>query len=226
MNLAVIAPAYYPTEEPTRLLRESCATHHLPLHLFGCGQPWRGDMHAHFEGALQAIRNLPSIYDLVMFTDSEDAFVMGGAEEIEYKYKAYTCGVLMSAEQGLYPWGLGEVWANSEEARPRTTTRWKFPNGGGWIGRREELQALLINAAETIPANEAQELWVKSYCRGDFKLDDRCAIFQTMSGDTGSNVDWEGHRLYNTNTKTQPVTVHFNGKLGGIRDFYKRAYGR
>ena len=82
MNLAVITPAYYPDAEPWHLLRDSCAIHHLPLYPFGVGLPWPGDRVAHFEGALAAIRNLPSIYDLVMFTDAEDAFVMAGVDEI------------------------------------------------------------------------------------------------------------------------------------------------
>lgn len=226
MNLAVITPAYYPNEEPYKLLRDSCAIHHLPLYPFGCGQPWAGDTRAHFSGALEAIRNLPIIYDLVMFTDAEDSFVMAGADEIERKFQAYSCSFLMSAEQGLYPWGLEEQWEASKSQRMFTAPPWQYPNGGGWIGRRHMLEQLLTFAANA-DGNEAQSKWISTYCGGsfNFRLDDQCIIFQTMSGDTGSNVVWNGHRLMNKVTISQPAVVHFNGKLGGIQDFYKEAYG-
>lgn len=227
MNLAVITPAYYPTDEPYKLLRDSCAIHHLPLYPFGCGQQWRGDTVAHFEGALEAVRNLPNIYDLVMFTDAEDSFVMAGADEIERKFQLYGCSFLMSAEQSLYPWGLEEQWANSIKTRPCTIAPWQYLNGGGWIGHRHRLEQLLAFAAAA-EGNEAQSKWISTYCGGafNFRLDDQCFIFQTMSGDTGSSVGWKGHRLTNQVTLTQPVVVHFNGKLGGIKDFYKEAYGQ
>lgn len=228
MNLAVITPAYYPNEEPYKLLRDSCAIHHLPLYPFGGGQPWRGDTHAHFTGALEAVRNLPTIYDLVMFTDAEDTFVLAGAEEIEQKFQAYRCHILMSAEQGLYPWGLEGQWEASAAKRPVTTGPWQYPNGGGWIGRRTALTAALSNIPLNMEGAEAQSKWISAYCANIYgiQLDCACKIFQTMSGDTGSNVEWEKHRLVNTATGAEPVVVHFNGKLGGIQDFYKEAYGQ
>jgi hypothetical protein len=224
MNLAVIAPAYYPTEEPIKLLRDSCAIHHLPFYPFGMGQPWRGDLAAHFEGALEAIHNLPSIYDLVMFTDAGDAFVMAGADEIVEKWKAYGCSVLMAAEQNLYPWNLEDLWASTQALRELAAPPWQYPNGGGWIGRREQLEELLKYTL-TAAGEEAQGKWIAAYCQGRFKLDSDCLIFQTMSGDNGA-LTWDGHRLLNKETDSRPVVVHFNGKLGGIQNFYKRAYGQ
>jgi hypothetical protein len=226
VNLAVISPAYYPTDEPIKLLRDSCAIHHLPFYPFGGGRQWRGDMVAHFEGALEAIGNLPSIVDLVMFTDAGDAFVMAGADEIVEKWQAYGCPVLMSAEQSLYPWGLEEKWAASEATRPPAPPPWQYPNGGGWIGRREQLESLLKFALDS-EGEEAQSKWISAYCSGryNFQLDSSCLIFQTMSGDNGA-LEWEHHRLVNKYTGSRPVVVHFNGKLGGIQDFYRNAYGR
>lgn len=225
MNLAVIAPAYYPDEQPWKLLRDSCAIHHLPLYPFGSGEPWRGDTHAHFTGALEAVRNLPSIYDLIMFTDAGDTFVMGGAEEIEAKYQQYGCDFLMSAEQDLYPWGLEELWASSADKRLEAAGLWQYPNGGGWVARRDAAERILIHAGSAT-GNEAQHKWISTYCSGDFhfKLDASCLIFQTMSGNTGSTA-WENHRLVNTVTGSHPVVVHFNGKLGGIEGYYANAYG-
>lgn len=225
MNLAVITPAYYPNDEPYKLLRESCAIHHLPLYPFGRGESWQGDAYAHFTGALVAIRNLPAIYDHVLFTDAEDTFVLAGLEEIATKYRQYRSAVIMSAEQGLYPWGLEMQWAGAQH-RPNAIAPWQYPNGGGWIGRREALGPMLTYAASA-SGDEAQSKWISTYCSGEFelRLDDYCAIFQTMSGNTGSVVEWADNRLCNTLTGSRPCIVHFNGKLGGIQDFYKEAYG-
>jgi hypothetical protein len=224
MNLAVIAPCYYSSTDPYKLLTDSCAHHHLPLYPFG-GPLWQGDSVAHFQGALQAIRNLPSIYDLVMFTDAGDTFVMGGADEIEAKFQMYGCEFLMSAEQDLYPWGLEEQWASSEK-RPSSEPPWQYLNGGGWVARRESAEKLVIYAASA-QGDEAQSKWISAYCSGEFqfRLDHQCQIFQTMSG-SSKGLEWEGRRLINTVTNTRPVVVHFNGKLGGIQEFYKEAYGR
>ncbi len=230
MNLAVITPAYYPDDKPWKLLRDSCAHHHLPLYAFGQGKQWIGDTEAHFTGALERLRGLPTIYDLIMFTDSQDAFCMAGAEEIELKYKTYECDFLMSTEQSLYPWGLEDLWRTSQltlgnPGRPFSQPPWEYVNGGGWIGRREKAEEILVYAANAA-GNEAQAKWIATYCSGlfNFRLDDQCKIWQTMSC-SGDSVEFAGRRLRNKITGSFPAIVHFNGRLGGIESFWEQAYG-
>lgn len=225
MNLAVITPAYYPNREPFSRLEKSCAFHHLPLMPFGIGEPWHGDLHAHFTGAAEMLHSIPSIYDLVMFTDAEDTFVMGGADEIEAKWRALGGGIVLSAEQGLYPWGMEKIWEAGDH--PPANPPWQYPNGGGWIGQREPLLQLLNDIRTLGAGDEAQSRWINAYCSNRrITLDEGCQIFQTMSGDTGSNVDWAHGRLINLVKDSRPVVVHFNGKLGGIEQFWEKAYGR
>lgn len=226
MNLAVITPAYYPTREPLARLEKSCNFHNLPLMPYGVGESWRGDLLAHFTGAAEKIRELPNVYDLIMFTDAEDTFVMGGSDEIEGKWRGFGGGVLLSAEQGLYPWGLESLWEGSVEKRPFSLPPWQYPNGGGWVGRREPLLELLDRIRTAGTGNEAQARWINAYCEGwGPHLDHECEVFQTMSGDSGSNVTWQNGRLVNMVKDSRPVVVHFNGKLGGIEQFWEKAYG-
>jgi hypothetical protein len=234
-KLAVIAPCFYPDTSPARLLAESCQKHGLDLHLFGVGQPWRGDLHHHFEAAPQAVEALPPHVEAVLFTDAADVFVMAGETEILDKYLRWEAPLLLSAEQGLYPWGMEEF--RYQSTAPLAYSPWAHPNGGGWIGRREGLAELLRRVGRE-EWQEAQGRWVKAFSRGDLGvcLDHLCSIFQTMSQSSGDQLElrrserWESvfhsHRFHNTHTGSFPCLLHFNGRCGGdgmIERWYERA---
>jgi hypothetical protein len=211
-KLAVIAPCFYPDTTPARLLTESCQRHSLDLHLFGVGQPWQGDTAAHFTAAPQAIDALPAEVEVVVFTDAADTFVLTGEEEI--LGGCTDIPLLLSAEQGLYPWGLEEV--RNLASAPYAARPWCHPNGGGWIAYRDGLVALLRQVSEE-EWGEAQGRWVLAFSKGvlGIGLDYRCDLFQTMSQSSGDLLIRRGNRYLNKVTGSMPAILHFNGRCGG-----------
>lgn len=226
MSLAVITPAYYPNEEPLHYLRRSCVIHDVALYPYGVGKPWHGDIEAHFEGAPEAIRNLPSNVDLVLFTDACDSFLLAGEKEIRRKFEQSACPVLLAAEQSLYPWGMDKIWERAKHNFGESDSPWHFPNGGGWIGTPETL-LVTLEMAKAREWPEAQGKWIEQYSDGlSVSLDAWCQIFQTMSGEHSGAVKIERGKVTNTITGTNPCVIHWNGKLGGMKEAFKEIYGR
>lgn len=226
MSLAVITPAYYPNEEPLHYLRRSCVIHDVALYPYGVGKPWHGDIESHFEGAPEAIRNLPSNVDLVLFTDACDSFLLAGESEIRRKFERMWSPVLIAAEQCLYPWGMEDIWKKAEELQGVRLTPWGYPNGGGWIGTPHSLLTVLKDAKEQAWP-EAQGKWIEQYSVDRcLKLDTNCQIFQTMSGPNSDAVKKERGKVTNTITGTNPCAIHWNGRLGGMKEAFKEIYGR
>ncbi len=236
MSLAIISAAYYPVEDYERRfwrLKDSCETHKLPLFPFGKGAgAWHtvgSDTIAQFHDAPQIIRDLPAEYDVILFTDAADTFVMAGQQEILFKFEAIGGSVLLSAEPGCYPPQFHHPYLDATRGRPDIQGPWKFPNGGGWMGYRDSLMVLLdylrTHHTET---EEAQSRWVQAILSGEIpwvRLDNHCRVFQTMSGGYSSSLAWQGSRMYNPITGTQPVIPHWNGRLGGIEQAWSKVYG-
>lgn len=236
MSLAIITAAYYPDQDYERRfwrLKESCQRHKLPLFPYGKGSAgWStvgSDTIAQFHDAPQIIQDLPGEYDVVLFTDAADTFVMAGEREIRDKMEAIGSSVVLAAEPGCYPPRLHQPFLDATGGRPDVQGPWRFPNGGGWIGYRHSLIELLTYLRTNwTESEEAQYRWIKGIASGDIpwvKLDHGCQIFQTMSGGFSSSMDWQGSRMFNPMTGSQPIVPHWNGRLGGIEEAWSLAYG-
>lgn len=236
MSLAIITAAYYPEldyDQRFWRLKASCEHHHLPLFPYGKGSgAWHtvgSDTIAQFTDAPTVIESLPPEYDTILFTDAADTFVMAGEREILTKFDSMGSSVAVAAEPGCYPFHLHEPYLKATAGRDDTTGPWRFPNGGGWIGYRHSLLELLSYLrTHYTESEEAQYRWVKAVASGDtpwLRLDNLCRIFQPMSGGMGDGLIWEGKRMWNSITRTQPVVPHWNGRLGGIEQAWAMAYG-
>ncbi len=208
-----------------RYLRKTCQIHDLALYPFGLGQPWHGDVKAHFEAAPDAIRALPSNVDLVLFTDAGDSLMLAGEQEIVRRFRAMESPVVLSAEQGLYPWNMDGQWWIAKDLHGESESPWRYPNGGGWMGSPEALLAVLGSAAKR-PHPEAQGKWIEEYAdNGLIRLDSGCQIFQTMSGPQADAVKHSRGKSTNTITGANPCVLHFNGKTMGEGPAYNLIYG-
>lgn len=234
MSLAVITAAYYPDQDyESRFwrLKESCERHKLPLFPYGRGSgSWStvgSDTIAQFHDGPQFIQQLPGEYDVILFTDAADTFVMAGEQEIRDKLDAIGRSVVVAAEPGCYPPRLHDSY--TEATKNQYVGHWRFPNGGGWVGYRHSLLELLnYLRCNWTESDEAQYRWVQAIASGDVpwvELDNACQIFQTMSGGFSSSMEWQGSRMYNPITGTQPIIPHWNGRLGGIEEAWSKAYG-
>lgn len=236
MSLAVITAAYYPDQDYEHRfwrLKESCERQRLPLFPYGKGSgAWHtvgSDTIAQFHDAPQVIADLPSQYDVILFTDAADTFTMAGEREILGKLDAIGSSVALAAEPGCYPPDLHHPYLDATRGRPDVQGPWRFPNGGGWIGYRHALIELLGYLRTHHPdTEEAQSRWVQAVASGEIpwvRLDHMCLIFQPMSGGYSSSMAWEGNRMVNPITGSQPAIPHWNGRLGGIEQAWSKAYG-
>ena len=226
-------PCYYANAEKASRLIDSCSRHGFEMHPFGIGDQWRGtvggETYAGFCALPPIIRSLPAEYDLVLYSDCSDVFVTGGEAEIREKFMQATrgVGVLLSAETEFYPPAEREFF--EDNALNHSPTKWRYQNGGGFIGTRDAmadtLDWLWTHYTESM---EGMFRWSKILCDSTapkVTLDGSCSIFQTMSGQGSASLDWNGGRPINTVTGESPVLLHWNGRLGGIEEAWVKVYG-
>lgn len=235
-HIYAITAAYYQNLDPVQRLIESYRRNDMEVHQFGMGEPWRGtvggDTHAQYTDAPQFIRQAPEGYDLILFTDATDCFMLPGTTEYEIVAAFERSGgdILMSAEPHLYPPWLHDEYEAIFPKRPEVRTPFRCPNIGGWLGKRDAVLRYLEWCRDNYGeiTHEGQARGIMAYMDGRFniRLDTQCSVFQCMSGGAGGMVEWDGRFLHNKMTDSYPCFVHFNGRLGGIEEFWEKAYGR
>lgn len=114
MSITVLAPAFYPDPEwSTRYLRRSAERHGVPITWYGVGEPYRGWYDVQLVRLLAELRKVETSH--VLYTDSSDAIILAGLDEIErvYMRELGNPELLISVEHD------GEV------------------NAGGWMGQTQ-----------------------------------------------------------------------------------------
>jgi len=183
----------------------------------GLGKTWRGfiDRLLVFK---EYLRMLPA-ETLVLFTDAYDAVLTAPldidphvwGEELETRFKAHDTDVLFSAETSCYP------WPHVAHMYPESPTKYRYINGGGFVGYAGALLAMILAGDPTqSPCDQAYFTYYYLSLRQSrpyprIKLDVYQTIFQTTYAISWSHFTIRQGRLYNTDTDTQPLLIHFNG---------------
>lgn len=221
-ELQILSPVFYPTAAPAALLVESAKTFHLPLALYGVGEPFLPHGADAQVFRLCQIMKLERLARLVMMTDCRDVLLLARESEIVRKYNALAEAsgerLVMSAERGCWP-DEDELVAHYAG---RDVNGYDYANAGQFIGDWDYviqcLEHLLTYYRGLQPGvDNSQGWWMFANMRGraTFVLDSSCELFQSMSGGADAHVKVNNRVLVNEVTGSQPASVHFNGNPGG-----------
>ncbi len=138
-----------------------------------------------------------------LYTDAWDVVCTGPFEEI----RDFT-GALLSADAGC--------WSDQGNVEPHmfpdTGTRWKYVNGGGWMGEIDFLLDVVLKDSERELWNDQfwlSKKWFNS--TPGLLLDSKCEVFQCLSQTPRESLTVEGERVVNLETGTKPLLIHGAG---------------
>lgn len=213
MKLAVVTAGFYDRdyEEKGHRLSVSAEKFNIPLTIYG-----KGVFFSFYESKINelgvTINNLRNDFTHVLYTDFADSFFLSGLDEIIGKYQMFNSPLVVSGEQGIYPFPELDVLFD------RSTT-YPFMNPGNFIG---EIPYVLdtLSALKTYSwvQNNDQAHWMLGLKDGRIKVtvDTEARIFQAMAGlEWWDTFEIEDGRVKNIVTGTKPCVVHFNGPKGG-----------
>jgi len=205
-------------------LEQSCKLNNINLQTYGAGKSWPGYAQGKIVGALEFVRQCTTPY--VMFVDGRDSLILRNELYILNHYRDICTdgNVLISGELTCWPdASLAPLFGNQVGG-------WKYPNAGGWMGRRERVEFVLAHMVDGKFHNEwpedDQRCWhelYKSTMMEYLTVDYRCRVFQTMSGHQHVAT-----YCFNRETSTFPSVLHFNGRTPGIEKYleYLTTYKR
>lgn len=222
MKFCIIAPTY--TNDPSmyRYLTDSCRRCGHELITYGNGEYWPGYVKGKIVRLREELRKLD--HDFVMVVDGYDTFLsrpMLGAEHLATLLSILGGRVLIAAEVSCYPVeGLIDKF-------PPTITPYRYVNAGGFVGHREDVMEVLSQLLTYESGDDDQARWSYALVDGleGVVIDSRCRVFQSMAGAaTHMKLD-SGRRIKNIMTGSSPVVAHFNGRSGGIEEWYLAVWG-
>lgn len=142
-----------------------------------------------------------------VYVDAYDNICFGTPDEVEQKFKAFNCRMLISAEKNCFP----SHWRSVEY--PKCNTPWKYINGGGSMFEIEYFKEMVArNPMQTYGFMDPDYLLDCLLKEPDIKLDNNCEIFQTIAHSNRDEWDIVGNRIRNIGTNTTPVFFHGNGR--------------
>ncbi|XP_022118228.1 procollagen-lysine,2-oxoglutarate 5-dioxygenase [Pieris rapae] len=215
------------TEDTHGLQRfeRSARIYGVHVEVLGRGTAWRGgDMKRPGGGhKVNLLRDwINQAYDsldsdtLVIFTDSYDVILLGGADELKERFLAARHRIIFAAEPFCWP----DAGLAARYPPPDTSTPSPYLNSGGFIGRLEDMRRL-IRAAELDDNADDQLHYTRLYLDPkiradlDIVLDHNATIFQTLNGalsDVKLHSSEEGFAwLENVVSGTRPLILHGNG---------------
>jgi hypothetical protein len=227
--MKIFAPCFYPDAAKADLLCRSAAFNRLHVTLYGIGKqfiPHGAD--AQVYQLMLEMENDASAHSITLVTDCADVLILAEEGDILEAYRSYNSPIVMSAEQGCWPDPAiaGEF--------PEHYAGYRWPNAGQFIGETPAVLAalkhLLINYRFQYGGlDNSQGWWSLAMIRKELPvvLDQECRIFQSMSGGADNHVEVAGHRIYNTKTRTNPCSIHFNGRCSNdepYRQMYRRLF--
>jgi hypothetical protein len=196
------------------MMRESIALFKVPLIVLGLDATHEWSCGYRMPIFKEFLSNLDT-NEIVLFTDSWDAFFCGAPEEMEAAFIAFDKPIVFSPETNLWPPECAE-----HVTHPKAPTRWQYACGGGWAGRAGVLLEM-FSAPDFWPTwcscdQAALNDWL---CRHPETagMDYFCRLFVCGYDDGKQEVPvWSvikavDGRIHNTETNSQPLVIHGGG---------------
>jgi hypothetical protein len=228
MSLILLSPAG--NEDVAKRMKWSAEKHGLKVRLMvgPMGSPHGADIQAVWP--IQLMKTLTEEY--VMMVDAPDVLLLAGEDEILDKFHSFGNPFVMSAENYCMTNHLDIPTLLPAMCKP---TSHPYPNCGCWIGERQRAIDLLqqsIDLYRYTPAYPSYALdgpgaWFtygRLYGTMDYALDCDSVLFQSMGGPTTNHyAEVREGRIYNRETGTWPIAIHYNGSGNDRSEYYKMA---
>lgn len=155
--------------------------------------------------------------DVVMYIDCWDSFLCAPPAEMEAKFRTIGQPVVFAGETNLYPTECKEYGPY-----PPGRSRWRYANGGGWIGYAGDLLAMYTHPefwpkGPQCNCNQAAfNDWVV-HAKGPGMVDSGCELFCCLYDDGATKppvmsvLEVHGGFVINRETRSLPCAIHGNG---------------
>lgn len=207
-----------------RQFMRSAKLYDLDVKVYGAGEKWDGGDVALEAGGghkinllKEGLKEFQYREDLIiMFTDSYDVVLTGGASDILEKFHKLNARVVFSAEGFCWP------DKNLAEKYPEVKVHEKrYLCSGGFIGYAKDIYEIVSH--KEIQNKEDDQLYYTEIFldtglreKWNIKLDKKSEIFMNLHGALGDvMLKYKGSHsyLYNVKTGTVPIVVHGNGPI-------------
>lgn len=165
-------------------------------------------------------------------TDASDSLIVDTEDILIDKFLSFNKPIVVSGERNCWPQDLiAPYFPTHNDPSP-----WKYLNSGGYMGKRQDLIALLtlMDSHERLQCPDIgikrsndwindQFLMSLAYIQNQeiFHLDTKCELFQTMGDNQKHDVGIVDKKPVNTVHSTRPSVIHFNGHAKGIDFFFE-----
>ena len=216
--LKVFTACCYNDREPIRVLQESCDILGLDFSCYGEAHSWTNTKTIKITLALEYLNTIKDEYEVVLYTDGSDSFMMAGEDEILEKfYNQVPYGGVLGS-------GNIDCWPDPDliEVYPEAPTQWRMISPGGWMGTMKRAISMLEVLQHTHHTNDTpawHDLFLRKTHR--MKVDHYCWIFQNISGEVPNRIAWKEGRLVNMDTHATPCVAHWSGRLPGMGVAFK-----
>lgn len=215
VKFAVIAPAYWPTEEAARtrcwLYLASCKKFGIEPLLYGIGtQQYPGNATMRVYGQLEYLRSISHQYTHVLFSDAWDVMFTQPLQEIISRYEFLDSPPFLMGGSGqsndfldLHP---PESYEYMQLNCFKTSGFYRFPSTTFWMGDIGYIRGQLSTVIEG--AHNESLVIADAFKNGLLTpmIDTRCLIFQEKA----LFLEIKGGQLYNRGCNTYPCVSHFS----------------
>lgn len=159
---------------------------------------WKGYVDGKLRHGIEFLE--PRTEEFAMFLDGADTLLLKSEAEILARL---TVPVLIAAERTCWPDAeLGDRFPYADHPR--------FPNAGGYIGKRTELIAAMKTVLQWATGEDDQRAWTAALLAGvlpNVRIDHERRIFCSQG-------DWDTE-------KADPCSRHYNGRVPGRQEFWE-----
>jgi len=199
------------TPDQMKMLSESCKVYGYDLNVYDSGEEsYVNNRQIKIDHNLKYLKKLKSEY--VLFTDAWDSWMLGSPEKLIRKYQRHFAGKVVVA-------GNRDLSSRREEDKDKFESKssYKYICSGSYIGPRLKIIECLERMDKLYKERHSDQLgWIKLYLSDPkaFIIDSQCRLFQTMTLVYENDFILENKKWYNTETRTNPLIVHFAGPKG------------
>ena len=217
-KLLVLACCMHDNADPIFRLRSSCEKLGLDFKYYGVKEIFVSWKQAKIDRLSQILKEYIGQYEYTLVSDGFDTFMLQEEEQIIATFNKFNSKLVVSSEIDCSP--IQEL----KDHYPPCTTRFRFVNGGQFMGKTEDLAEIIGTMAHCyenkVPQNRKgndQIHWTYAYLEGKLgvTLDTECKLFLSMNGLTEDEINFSGKHLELRDNLEAPCAIHFNGPKGG-----------
>ncbi len=192
--------------------RTTLEKHGIQVFLYGLGEPWQGNGMKQVAAQIAA-EKFQGQCDFILSLDGYDTLCFADEDEIVEKFMAFRHPMVIAAEMNCWP----DVQNACRYPRSRTSSPFRFLNGGAYMAQTDYLVAMLREWGITkdFQAGSDQGFLTDKFLTypGSMMIDEECSLFQTLCGVKPEHFYRSGKRVIHKKTYQVPCVLHGNGHM-------------